>query len=131
MNYLKKTGISVLMFGAIVFTSCSNSQTSDSSYNIESIQNKQKPDDVDFKNSFIVDVRTQQEFSSGHFEGAINIPLNQIENYLSEFEGHSQIVVYCRSGARSGEAKRILEGHGFTNVLNAINESHLKKLKTN
>ncbi|HLV43202.1 MAG TPA: rhodanese-like domain-containing protein [Brumimicrobium sp.] len=129
MSYLKNIGLSTLMFAAVAFTSCSNSQTSEASKTEQSSQNVKQDDKIDFDNAFIVDVRTPQEFTSGHYEGAINIPVNEVEQYLSEFEGHEQIVVYCRSGARSGNAKNILESNGYTNVINAINLSHLNKLK--
>ncbi|RYM35196.1 rhodanese-like domain-containing protein [Brumimicrobium glaciale] len=118
------------MFGAVVFTSCSNSQTTESPKSEQKVEQK-KEEKVDFENAFIVDVRTTQEFESGHFEGAINIPVDEVEDYLLEFEGHDQIVVYCRSGARSGRAKSILEAEGHQNVINAINLDHLNKLKAN
>lgn len=113
MSFLKQLGLGTIMLGTIVFTSCSNSQT----------------ETINFENAFIVDVRTPGEFASGHFEGAVNIPVNEVEQNLSKFDGEEQIVVYCRSGARSGNAKKILERNGYTNIINAINLSHLNKLK--
>ena len=69
-------------------------------------------------NSFLVDVRTPQEFSEGNVAGSVNIPLDQVQNQLSKFKNHENIVVFCRSGNRSGQAKAILEQNGFTNVVN-------------
>jgi len=69
-------------------------------------------------NSFLVDVRTPQEFSEGNVAGSVNIPLDQVQNQLSKFKNHENIVVFCRSGNRSGQAKAILEQNGFTNVTN-------------
>jgi rhodanese-related sulfurtransferase len=133
MSYLKNIGLSAVMLGAIVFTSCSNSQTSEATKSEKktekTAENKQKEGKVDFENAFIVDVRTPQEFASGHFEGAINIPVNEVEGHLEDFKGHQQIVVYCQSGARSGKAKSILEAQGYSNVINGINHSNLNKLK--
>src|SRR5690554_7804350 len=129
MSYLKNIGLSTLMFAAVAFTSCSNSQTSEASKTEQSSQNVKQDDKINFDKAFIVDVRTPQEFASGHYEGAVNIPLNQVSQQLSEFDDKEQIVVYCRSGARSGNAKQILESNGYTNVTNAINLSHLNKLK--
>ena len=131
MSYIKKIGLSAMMFGAVVFTSCSNSQTSETSSTSKSTgttQNNQEQK-TDFENAFIVDVRTPQEFASGHFEGAVNIPLNTVESNLDKFKGHDQVVVYCRSGARSGQAENILVSDGIDNIVNGINESHLKELK--
>jgi phage shock protein E len=69
----------------------------------------------------VVDVRTEEEFGQGHLPGAVNIPYDQITARLSELpqERNTQIVLYCRSGRRSGIAKTALEGQGFTNVMNA------------
>ncbi len=69
-------------------------------------------------NAFLVDVRTPSEFASGSVKGAVNIPLNRISGQLSKFKGKKNIVVFCRSGNRSGQAKQILERSGFTNVVN-------------
>ncbi|WP_322970013.1 rhodanese-like domain-containing protein [Faecalibacter sp. LW9] len=67
---------------------------------------------------FLVDVRTPEEFNSGSVDGAVNIPLSVLEQELSQFEDRENIVVFCRSGARSGNAKLILESNGFENVTN-------------
>lgn len=128
MSYLKKIGLSAMIIGSIVMTSCSNSQTSEAGKSGQE-RTQQKAEQIDFENAYIVDVRTPQEFGSGHYEGAINIPLSTLEGHLDEFEGKEQIVVYCRSGARSGNAKKILENAGYTNVINGINQGHLEKLE--
>lgn len=131
MSYIKNIGLSAMMFGAIVFTSCSNSQTPEATKTESAKQTTQQVNKVDFENALIVDVRTPQEFAAGHFEGAINIPLNTVEANLDQFKGQEQIVVYCRSGARSGNAKKILDNAGFENVINATNVTNLNKLKEN
>ena len=69
-------------------------------------------------NIFYVDVRTPAEFAQGSVKGAINIPFNQIENQLAKFKGKKNIVVFCRSGSRSSQAKAILEQNGLINVTN-------------
>ena len=68
--------------------------------------------------AFVVDVRSAGEFSSGSIKGAVNIPLDQINNNIAKFKGKKQVVVFCRSGMRSGQAKSILERNGIENVLN-------------
>lgn len=68
--------------------------------------------------TFYVDVRTPAEFAQGSVKGAINIPLDQIENQLAKFKGKKNIVVFCRSGNRSSQAKVILEQNGFKNIKN-------------
>ncbi|HRP90642.1 MAG TPA: rhodanese-like domain-containing protein [Edaphocola sp.] len=68
--------------------------------------------------AFLVDVRTPGEYSGGSVKGAVNIPLNTVQGQLSKFKGKKSIVVFCASGMRSGQAKRILENNGIQNVYN-------------
>ena len=68
--------------------------------------------------AFLVDVRTAAEFAEGRAPGSVNIPLDQIGAKLNQFKNKKNIVVFCRSGARSSQAKAILERNGFTNVTN-------------
>ena len=68
--------------------------------------------------AFLVDVRTGEEFAEGHVKGSENIPLDQVPSRLNEFKNKKNIIVFCRSGHRSGEAKIILEQNGFTKVVN-------------
>jgi phage shock protein E len=67
----------------------------------------------------VVDVRETGEFAGGHFDGAINIPLGIIPLRLDEFKAMpGPIVVYCRSGNRSGMAQMLLKQAGLTEVYN-------------
>ena len=68
--------------------------------------------------AFLVDVRTPGEYSSGHVKGSVNIPLDSVTQQLAQFKDKKNIIVFCRSGNRSGQAKMILEQYGFTNVVN-------------
>jgi phage shock protein E len=80
------------------------------------------------KNALVVDVRTVAEFQSGHFPGAINIPVDQVAKRLEEFGNKDKpIVVYCASGGRSGSAKTYLESVGFTDVTNAGGLSNMPR----
>jgi len=87
---------------------------------------------VDFKQlmaegALIVDVRTPAEYKSGHIQGSVNIPVDSIKGKVGELKQQNKtIITCCRSGARSGMAKRILlsggvEAHngGPWTVLNA------------
>jgi phage shock protein E len=65
----------------------------------------------------LVDVRTPAEFSAGHVDGAINLPLGELGGRFGELGSpESALVLYCQSGARSGRAKRLLESKGFQSV---------------
>lgn len=78
------------------------------------------------ENAIVIDVRTPEEFHSGHFKNALNIPHDQIEQNLQKLEKYRDktIIVYCRSGRRSNIAKDILEMKGFKKVINGINLSY-------
>jgi phage shock protein E len=69
--------------------------------------------------ALVVDVRTLGEFASGAYSGATNIPLCDVGKRLAEFGDRKRsVVIYCRSGSRSGQAKAILERNGFADVTN-------------
>jgi phage shock protein E len=63
--------------------------------------------------AIIVDVRTPDEFRSGHVAGSINIPLDRIESQLAKLDKNKSIITCCRSGARSGMAADMLKRHGY------------------
>lgn len=64
----------------------------------------------------LLDVRTQQEFAAGHIEGALNIPLQELQQRLHELPKDRPVVVYCRSGNRSSSAAKLLENQGYSAV---------------
>lgn len=68
--------------------------------------------------AYIVDVRTPAEFSAGSVKGAVNIPMDKLQNQMKKFKGKKNIVLFCQSGARSGYAKNILKKNGIENVFN-------------
>jgi rhodanese-related sulfurtransferase len=68
-------------------------------------------------NTYLVDVRTEEEYNSGAIPSAINIPFDVIAGNLPTEDRSARIIVYCRSGNRSGIATDTLEDLGFTNVL--------------
>jgi len=63
----------------------------------------------------VLDVRTPKEFAEGHVPGAINISHDELEARLPELEADRDrdVVVYCRSGKRTGLALDVLEKAGF------------------
>lgn len=75
-------------------------------------------DIINANGTILVDVRTPGEFEDGSAKGAVNIPLDRVMSELEKFKGKENIVVFCRSGNRSGQAKYILEQNGFKNVFN-------------
>ncbi len=67
---------------------------------------------------FFVDVRTAGEYKAGIIGNAINIPLDEIRNRLSEFPKDQRIFIYCLGGLRGYLAQRILLQHGYNQVFN-------------
>ncbi len=66
----------------------------------------------------ILDVRTTEEYTSEHIEGAMNIPLQELQEKVGILDKNKIILVYCRSGARSLQASQILVDNGFTRINN-------------
>jgi phage shock protein E len=79
--------------------------------------------------ALFVDVRTPGEFEDQHLPGAVNYPLSDLSSYFKDVDKNQPIVVYCRSGNRSGQAKRILNSQGFTRVHNAGGLGEMLKSK--
>jgi phage shock protein E len=79
--------------------------------------------------ALLVDVRSQAEYDQGHLEGALLIPHDQIAARAAELgdDKSRAVVLYCRTGNRSSQAKKALEGLGFTNIRNAGGYETLKQ----
>ena len=75
-----------------------------------------------FPNLVILDVRTKEEFETSHLFGAINIPLDEIEESICELDvnQNDEIIVYCKMGSRSQNASILLGENGFSRVYNMI-----------
>jgi rhodanese-related sulfurtransferase len=89
---------------------------------MEDITAAELKEKLENKEEFIfIDVREEWEYEEDNL-GATNIPLGQLAFQLGEFESakDKEIVVQCRSGARSGNAKKFMESHGFTKVRNLL-----------
>ena len=65
---------------------------------------------------FLLDVRTPQEFASGHIPGAVNIPVDDLRSRLRELPRDRKIAAYCQVGQRGYLATRILLQAGFSAV---------------
>ncbi len=61
----------------------------------------------------LLDARTPGEYSRGHMEGFVNIPVDELRERMGELEQEKPVYVICQSGLRSYIAVRILEGSGF------------------
>ncbi len=76
---------------------------------------------ADRKNEvMLIDTRTSEEYSFGTIPGAINIPLDEMREHLSEIPTDKPVVLFCAVGLRGYLAQRILMGRGYRNVRNLI-----------
>lgn len=72
---------------------------------------------IPYSASYLVDVRTPEEFQAGSATGAVNIPLHTLSTHVDELKGQKQVVVFCRSGSRSAQAYQLLRDAGLTQVI--------------
>ena len=68
-------------------------------------------------NALLIDVRTPEEYRENHIEGAVNIPVYEIDNLKNEIiDPNKVLLVYCKTGKRSKIVKQILIQNGYKNV---------------
>lgn len=69
--------------------------------------------------AIIVDVRTAGEYSSGHIQGSVNIPVDRIAHSVAKLKARKKpVITCCASGMRSATAKSILQSNGLAEVYN-------------
>lgn len=87
--------------------------------NVPTISSDEAREYLTDSNYQFIDVRTDGEYDSGHIPNSMHIPLHQIQDRMSEIDSlkNKNIIAYCRSGARSSKATKILVEAGF-DVLN-------------
>jgi phage shock protein E len=73
-----------------------------------------------FAKDIVIDVRTPQEFQSGHVEGALNLPHDTIGQDITKTKVNKDdhVILYCKSGRRADLALGTLKGLGFSNIEN-------------
>lgn len=73
---------------------------------------------LDPKKELIIDVRTPEEYASGHIPGAVNRELDDVEAHRDELATYETVYVHCKSGGRSAQACDRLATIGLENVVN-------------
>ncbi len=73
---------------------------------------------IDDKVGMLVDIRTPEEFAEGHIPGSVNVNFKKrtFKSYISKFDKNKPILIYCRSGNRSGKAEKVMRALGFKEV---------------
>ncbi len=79
----------------------------------EALLERQQKDD---ETTYVLDVRSPEEYASGHVPGAVNIPYDQIASRIAEVPKDKDVVLYCKSGRRAGIAAEVLAGQGYTRL---------------
>ena len=96
-----------LMVCLLLLTACSSGyETIDSNVAMELIEN----------DAIIIDVRTIDEYNTGHIKDSVNIPVDNISSI--NYDKEKTIIVYCATGIRSANAAKALIDAGYTNVYN-------------
>ncbi len=105
-----------LYFGAcmLIMTGCVKKQDNPGTNTVPSVKSETD------KSTLVIDVRTPEEYLSGHIDNAINIPVTVIEKEIKNYttDKNQKILLYCRSGNRSGQALEVLKNLGYTNAEN-------------
>lgn len=108
--------ISIMLMFTLIIAGCGSSTNEPTTTAITTTELEQRMKDK--PDSIYIDVRELNEFSEGHIEGMINMPLSTLESNYKELPLDKEIVVICRSGARSMQAINILETTGYEKLVN-------------
>jgi rhodanese-related sulfurtransferase len=107
----------IASFAALILLAGCSSTGSATTVNLNVSEFSQKITEPDV---IILDVRTPEEYASGHIEGALNIDFNSgdFANEITRLNPSENYAIYCRSGSRSGQAASIMHKAGFHDVSN-------------
>lgn len=110
--------VAVLLLTALALTGCSGTATTDEGVRtVAAAEAQQLVED----GAVVIDVRTPEEFASGHLADARNIDVqsDSFHAEVADLDRDATYVLYCRSGARAGAAGEMMREMGFTDVANA------------
>jgi len=100
---------------ALIFMSCQAQQKKE----VKLVSPEQFSQEIVKDKGQLIDVRTPNEYSAGHIEGAQNINLHD-DNFtvqINKLDKKQTVYVYCKAGRRSAEASSVLKQNGFKNVV--------------
>ncbi|RPG28136.1 MAG: rhodanese-like domain-containing protein [Muricauda sp. TMED12] len=107
-----------MVFSLVLFMGVSSCQSQESA-TITKVDNATIKQDVIGKNVQLVDVRTPEEYNSGHIDDAVNFDLSRQKSFLEQIntlDKDKPVYLYCAVGSRSAYAAKILEREGFTKI---------------
>lgn len=117
----KKSHLLFITFLCISLVSCGQKQKESSEdQSTESKVSLITPSELNKLNEdiLLIDVRTPEEYASGHIENSVNIDFkaDNFKELVAELDKNQDVYVYCKVGGRSGKSAKILEGMGFKKV---------------
>lgn len=111
----------ILLLLTVVLTGCNDvdkneNGSTDTGY--KKITSEDAKSIIDSEDVIILDVRTPEEYSGGHIENSVLLPVTEITDKAEDVlpDKDAKILVYCRSGNRSATASKELIAMGYTNV---------------
>ena len=129
MNKKVAVGLLVILVVVGLFIAAPDSKKNDTAtVNKTALTMKSIQADIS-SGSQLVDVRTAEEYAAGHIESAVNVSLQDIQQgTMPSVPKDKKVYVYCHSGNRSGQATKLLEDAGFTNVVDLGAITHVEEL---
>lgn len=109
---MKRWGSFLFLVGLLLLAGCS----ANTGYTNVSVAEAKKM--IEKKEVTVIDVRTEEEFASGHIPNAKLLPLQQLQDRLDELDKEHAYLIVCRSGNRSAQASEILANEGFSHIYN-------------
>ena len=118
-----KTGCFCAMLMALTGFTCSSRSDNNSAMgytDFSAEEFKSFLESSDFTGGLLLDVRTEDEYNSGHIGGAVLIPVGDLPGRIGEIDAYKNkpVMVYCRSGKRSMMAVEQLKSAGFKKIYN-------------
>lgn len=119
MKFKKIIFLSLPILLTFIVAACQSSaatnETQDSIKQISVEQAKQTSEKADVQ---FIDVRTIEEYKSGHAPKAINLPLDSLEQNISKLDKSKPVYLICQTGRRSQKGAEILQKNGFKDLYN-------------
>lgn len=119
--------LSLFAVAALTLSACGSTASSSAQSSSSAAQSSSQSSSTDSAQkseasqaTTIIDVRTPEEFATGHVDGAVNIDIHSPDfaAQIQKLDPNGDYSVYCRSGNRSGQAVQFMTQNGFTNVKN-------------
>ena len=115
---LLRAAVALLLGAALVSSAAACSADGDAGSTTQTLAVRDFGDRVATPGVVTLDVRTAEEFASGHLPGAINIDVESSDfvDRVAELDRQTPYAIYCRSGNRSKVAMDLMAGQGFTDL---------------